>query len=598
MKRHLFLAILLFLAVSPLALQAQSLNCEDAIPVTEGFEMRIEGPGYYIFTATTYDLPIALDYIPDERYTQSPQGLGDFSCSTPGVYDDPNLTLLVQDVNKWGYSMPLEFSFAMLPIEGERPTYRMDVLTEYRDRLGLYGINYDVRAWILVEFFGAGKLTTHQDNTFRDCLASSITIQERDTFSLTPASATEDAYRFPIIQWLNDSVLFRWEGEKPLNIWLGNECDFALDNADPAVLMKFTIDPSTGCDSLFLTSKDLYEISCLTGQTGTNYMRFETTESADLYFTFDPAPAPDNKAIPLRIGEPVALPEGLSPLYCFPVSWLRNGDAMIWRTTAPQSTEMRLYMHDEGIFRVTNDATTASAIYSFAMDDATRVLQWTDREVDALSYANSNTYYYVRFLTNAPADVTLWYWVDQSSSSECVNNSRILSPLDSKRIAANNSGQAYRIPVAQWAERGQDVQMTWEGLSKLTVWIMKTCKGNLKTSNVNYINSMLINYTADNNTRLFTNSEIAGWADLADEDGYIYMRFSVGSEGVVTTQPLNATEQDVVFPKVDSEDVPSEVELLPSDNDESAVAIKLLRDGQLLILRGGQLYTVEGSLLR
>lgn len=612
MNKLILSVLVSMLALLPVSVWAQEMTtemCENAIPVTDGFEMQITEPGYYFFTATTYDLPLSIRFIPNDRYQPSPYGMGDFSCN-PGVYDDPNLTLLVQDVNKWGYSMPLEFGFSMLPIEGELPVYQMDVLTDYRDKMGLYGINYEVRAWIMVQFYGTGSLTTFVDSTYRNCLESSISFERQDTMTITPASALTEAYRFPIIQWLNDSVLFRWTGNQPLHIWLGNECNFELETTDPAVLYRFTIDPATGCDSLFLSSQDIYTMSCISGQTGTNYMRFQSTETADLYFTLDPAPTPDNNAIPLRIGEPVSLPAGLSPLYCFPVSWLDYGDAMIWRTDAPQSTEMRLYLNQSGAFRVTNDSTNASSIYTFMMDDATRVLQWTDREVDALRYANDERYYYVRFLTNAPTDVTLWYWVDQTATSECVNNSRILSPLDSKKIAANNSGQAYRIPVAQWAERGQDVEMTWEGLSNLTVWIMKTCKGNLRTSNVNYINSFLQGYTVGANTHTFTNSELTGWADLADEDGYVYMRFSVGSEGYVKTMPLNATAPDVVFPVVDSDwEIVTPIDFIEWDsekdlqntNDElntntKGLVRKELRNGMLLIRRNGQTYTMEGQL--
>lgn len=601
LKSTLIMALTMMLFTPSALSQEMTIEaCENAIPVQDGFEMRIMEPGYYFFTATTFDLPIALRFIPDERYQPAPQGIGDFSC-TPGEYDDPNLIALVNDVSKWGYSMPLEFGFAMLPIEGELPVYQMDVLTEYRDKMGLYGINYEVRAWIMVYFSGTGSLTTHVDSTYRNCLESSISFKQKDTLTITPTSGTDEAYRFPIIEWLNDSVLFRWNGENPLDIWLANECDFNLSTEDPAVLYKFTIDPATGGDSLFLTSQDLYSISCISGQTGTNYIRFQSSETADLHFTFDPAPAPDNNAIPLRIGDPISLPVGLSPLYCFPVSWLGYGDALIWRTDAEQATEMRLYLSDEGSFRVTNDSTTASSLYTFMMDETTRVLQWTDREVDALRYANDGRYYYVRFLTNSTVETTLWYWVDQSATSECVNNSRILSPLDSKTIAANNSGQAYRIPVAQWAERGQDVQMTWEGLSKLTVWIMKTCKGNLKTSNVNYISSFLQDYAIGENTHTFTNTELSGWADLADEDGYIYMRFSVGSEGKISTSPLNITQPDIIFPIVDSEwEEPMAIEQVISENSEntSDTAVKELHNGKLYIRRNGIVYTVDGCVVR
>ena len=542
--RRPYLLLLALLALQVRPAQAQSLSdleginvCEQAIQVTQGFSMHIDAPGMYFFTATTYDLPLHLYFVVDEvdRYQASPQGYGAFTCT--GVYDNPAFEAAVEKVcQQFGLPMPFPFSFASVPTDDGTVAYDMEAPAQYRDGIALYGFTEEIRAWIGVIFNGPGTLTTYFDESFRACQTAGQTFREKDTIAVTPAMS--DFYRYSIVEWLNDSVLFRWTGAEPIDLMIFNSCDFTVSESDPAYITKLTIDPTTGVDSIFLREQDIQSLSAMPGQTSTNFMAFRASESADLYFTFNPAPTPDANAIPLRLGETVSLPAGLSQLYCFPVRWLAEQEPMIWSTNATDAS-INMYLNPDGLFTSTPDTTSAAAVYAFSSENTTLALLWSWSEVTQLLWTTDGVYYYVQFMSDQPFELTPNYWTNPSIVSDCVSKSRILSPQDRKRVAANNSGQAYRIDVQQWLERNQDVLLTWEGLSKLSIWIMDTCNGNLRYDNPDYIDAFLVNYSAGSNTRLFTHSEIASWADRADADGYIYFRFDVSSEGYVCCAPKN-----------------------------------------------------------
>lgn len=591
MKRHLFLAILLFLAVCPLALQAQEnsgATCDDAIIVTDGFSMHVEEATTLWFTAWTYDLPMTLTFHPDDPYSVSPTGWGDFTCTT-GVYDDPNMIALVRDIDKWGYTMPIEFDFSLSKSVGQGGNeYELIVESNYRTQMSNYGITYDVQAWVKIDFPGPGTLTTQIDQEFRQCRESSHWLSLPDTIEITPATAVEETFTMPLVEWMNDSVRFIWTGDEALAIAMGTQCDFTINATDPALIFYSEIPQSAGPDTLDMTSDLMREFFNMVGEGGVYYLRFATAGTGELMIDYKPAAIPDNNAILLHKGESVALTAGeISPLYCFPVSWLEK--PLEWMSK-PSSANVKMFVHEDGFFSVTSAGVTATHEYTFMPSTGTtRSVCWSQQDVWELEGIAQGQYMYVRFFPAEDVTITPTEWnVDKG----CMSNSILFLPHDSLLVRKDNSVQIYRLPLQQWKERGQDVTLRWTSYNPLTIYIADTCKFNMVASNVHVMYHTSI---PANSTVTIPAATIAGW-NKSDSNGYAYARFLVqATDGVLVSRPANQ-QPDEVFPPLPDE-MPSVPTVVESAMDTETIS-KFLYQGMLLIRRSEQIYTIQGQLWR
>ena len=127
------------------AVAQTGLTCEDPIPVDENYEGTVSGPCTLWYVASTYDLPLNVHFIPDNANSKmSPEVEVDFTC-TPGVYADPKLDSLINLVDDYDVTFPLEMLCDFVLSNG-KVEWDLSVSKIYREQLAEFGIPYNVQA--------------------------------------------------------------------------------------------------------------------------------------------------------------------------------------------------------------------------------------------------------------------------------------------------------------------------------------------------------------------------------------------------------------------------------------------------------------------
>ena len=72
----------------PAYAQKDGSTCYKAIPITKDFQVEITSSQTVWYTAGTFDLPLAVYFIPQNESDPAPEVEMDFSC-TSRVYSDP-----------------------------------------------------------------------------------------------------------------------------------------------------------------------------------------------------------------------------------------------------------------------------------------------------------------------------------------------------------------------------------------------------------------------------------------------------------------------------------------------------------------------------
>jgi hypothetical protein len=139
--------LLVSLAISLVAFaQNDGASCENAIYVDSTFSQVVEPGRTYWYVANTEDLPVMVYFFPDEISEKEPEVYVDFTC-TPGVYDDPNIIKMVEDVAGMDMHFPAAADFKVVDVDGKM-AYCMSYSRELLDILAGYGINYSVPVYV------------------------------------------------------------------------------------------------------------------------------------------------------------------------------------------------------------------------------------------------------------------------------------------------------------------------------------------------------------------------------------------------------------------------------------------------------------------
>ena len=130
MIKKFFAALFVVLFATSMVAQT-GLTCEDPIPVDENYVGVVSGPCELWYTAWTYDLPLNVHFIPDSDNSQiSPEIEVDFTC-VPGVYADPKLDSLINLVDDYDVTFPLELMGDLVTPNGKKE-WNLSVNKSYR----------------------------------------------------------------------------------------------------------------------------------------------------------------------------------------------------------------------------------------------------------------------------------------------------------------------------------------------------------------------------------------------------------------------------------------------------------------------------------
>ena len=510
-----------------LALSAQTsdgLTCENAIRVDSTYTGRIPAAGTYYFTAWTYDLPLTCYFYPDETPISELYLDIDFSC-TPGVYDDVNLRELVDASMGWGIKMPIHFNeFKMDSDENGKTYYSLSVDEVYRELMANFGISYNVQAFVKVVTSSAGNITMAPDSTFRNCVESSKWITLPTNLQVLPSSET---YVLPLADWDNDSVRFVWNGKsEPVQVWMGTNCDFDLTlSGENAAVGQFELLPDAGNgENVFVMTKQMIiDYINYLEKGGIYYVRFISSEGAEIVIEKQPIQGPMADAIRLEVNESVKVDANdVEQVYYFPISWKNRNIQFVSSVNTP----VKAYFANDVVFEANDTESKVIAIKDFANQDGEIQLSLSEKELTALCNAVSGDFVFVKLVANKSTTIAPMYW----DACPCVKTSTEIYTNDYVSIPRRNTNAVWRIYYDDW--KRYDTKLYWEGSSSVKMYLLDTCSGTLVTSGGSTI--LYHQFTVKSgktDTLTITSDQWKSWADRVSEDGYLYFRFNANSVG-------------------------------------------------------------------
>ena len=513
MKKLLFALCALFVATISVA--QSGLTCEDAIVLTKDYQATITGPCEVWYTATTYDLPIHVLFTPfGDNSAKGPSVELDFTC-TPGVYDDPQIDSLVNNLVSDFIELPAKLESELVTGSGKNE-WDLSMTKSYREQLAGFGILYAVRAYVKVTYHEAGTITLSPDSTYKKCMNSAQIVSLDDTIHVS-ANDEETVYVFPYTAWKNDSIRFVWEGDGQANVYVAEqECSFAADESNPYVFSTFAV--AKGAPYKLYSEQMKSYISNHTGE-GIFYAKVVAPSAGKLVVEKIPMAAAEGGAEMLVYGKSVQV-KSSNQLYCFPRTWKAT------QFVAPQGNKIQMLVSTTADFTPLTTDVNVLATHDFAMVEGQRTLQLSSYEMGVITSQATGDYLYVRFLSDAPVQITPAEWV----TSACLDKSYLITPNTEFAVAAKSSSKIFRARYADFSN--YDLTIKWTGNSTLPTYIAETCDFSLSNTNA----ALLIKgfSISRKGTKVIDAATVDAWEPRIPEEGFFFVRFNPNNQGNVT----------------------------------------------------------------
>ena len=557
MKKLFFALVAVLFATSVVA--QTGLTCNDPIPVDENYEGTVDGPCTLWYTASTYDLPLNVHFIPNNVNSRiSPEIEIDFTC-TPGVYADPKLDSLINLVDAYDVTFPLEMMCDYVNANG-KVEWDLSVNKSYREQLAEFGIPYNVQAFIKVKYYESGRITLKPDLTFKNCMESAEYLHLGDTIDVI-ANDAERVFVFPYVDWQEDSIRFVWIGEQSADIYVAvQKCDFEPSVSNDFVWATYTV--SADAPKKLYSSEMKAAIKNNTGG-GLFYGKVVSGVSGKLVVEKIPLASAQGGAILMEYGKPIQIEANdTNALFCFPRTWTATQFQSI------TDFGIKMYVSNTSDFTTTEgDANTLNSFVATATDNM-RLIYLSNKEMVDLTKKSKDDYVYVRFRCASAVSITPNAW----TASDCAGDSYLIVPNEAFAIAANNPDIIYRLRYADYV--GYDMIIKWTGSVTVTPYIADTCHYTLSTTN----SHLVVRPAAGIKKResyTVKSATLDTWASRVDADGYLYVRFKATSVGKITFQ----TEKPV----------PADPEILTNECVESSIK---LNAGDEFVLNLDSAFTV------
>lgn len=256
-KSLLIFALAAFLCSWTGSVQAEEPgeSCLSAIVLGEEYSDSITAGDQTIwYTAWTYDLPLSVYFIPENKEDPAPEVVLDFTCT--GEYKDKNLCeLFCQPNGTFADKVPHHAHLAETVIEGKF-MYYLSIGKTYRDLLLRLGIDYSVQVFVSVTYHGAGFMSIAPDNMFSNCMDGAPFMHNSEELKV---QAKDDSTYWiaPYIQWQDDSIRYIWRGEKPCRIAVATKCDFDPQDNTIDEMVQYTNKPLQPGDTLVVPKEKL-----------------------------------------------------------------------------------------------------------------------------------------------------------------------------------------------------------------------------------------------------------------------------------------------------------------------------------------------------
>lgn len=510
--------LLIFLFGSPRIAFAQyedipGMSCGNPVAVTEDFSIDIPVAGSYWFTAYTYDLPMHARLTVRGEYYEPVKAFVDFGCTT-GSYSDKKLEQVVTSADGWGVAVPMEFEFTRTYNRDENITYYdLEISDSYRELLAQFDVTYNVQAFVNIVTRRSGHADLVPDDSFRSCIERAHWVVHPDSLVLSQATI-DSIFTLPFANWQNDSVRIRWTGkEQDVVVWLGESCDFPLDQYDTRVIDFFRLSPNTYKD---FSAADIKRLIDLNGKGGIYYARMLTTDSAAIIIESKPIEGPLADAIELEKEQTYLVCADEQPQYYY---FRKNWDAHPLLFTASGLAPVTMY------FGTTPDFTISESDQNYL---GSRVFEVTNEgytvclslpELTQYTKQGETDFVFVCFSSASPATITASTW----NPSECVGKTVLLPTEASFEMLATRTYPTYRIRYADWV--AQDMDFCLDGVSRTYFYLGDTCDFRLTTSNAHVLFFQRVD---SRDTLTLTRDTLLSMEHRVDDDGYLYIQFMQG----------------------------------------------------------------------
>ena len=510
-KQILALCALLF---ATFAVAQSGLTCEDAIVLTKDYKATITEPCELWYTANTYDLPINVYFSPvSDNSAFGPDVEMDLTC-IPGVYDDPTVDSLINLVSEFSISLPIRPTIELNTSKG-RNDWEISVNKSYREQLAEFGVLYPIQAYVKVRFYEAGTISLSPDTAFSSCMNSAQIVSLGDTVDVL-ANDDQSVFVFPYSAWKNDSIRFVWVGDGQADVYVAEqECEFTPTSS--YVFDAFTI-ASDAPRKLY--SNQMKDFITNHAGGGIFYAKVVAPSAGKLVVEKIPMAEAAEGAEMLVYGQSTQVVSS-DQLYCFPRTW---GATEI---TAPQGTKIQMFVSaSEKLTASAADANVISVL-DFVVVDGKRTLQLSSAEMNDIIASATSDYLYVRFLADAPVQITPREWV----TSSCLDKSYLISPNTEFAVAAKSSSTVYRVRYADFSN--YDMTIKWTGNSTLPTYIAETCDFSLSNNNAALLVNPMFTISRKGSRTVVAN-DVNAWEPRIAEEGFFFVRFNPNNKGNVT----------------------------------------------------------------
>ncbi|MBO5728629.1 MAG: hypothetical protein J6R43_02185 [Paludibacteraceae bacterium] len=529
MIKKLFLALaVVLMATTAVAQTTLGESCENPIPVDKNYEGVITEPGEYWFTAWSYDLPLNVHFTPDNANSvMSPEVYVDFTC-TPGVYEDHKLDSVINGITSFGLELPVEFACSKIIREG-KVEWDLSIGSNYRDNLTECGITYNVQAMVNVYFPETGKISLKPDTTFTSCMDNSEYVTLGQTFDIM-ANDSDRVFVLPYSEWKKDSVQFAWEGDGSATVWVASlECEFYPSYGSGFVWAGYEI---TSSKPHVLSISDVSDAIKNHDGGGVFFAKVLSANSGKLTIQKAPLSPIQGGATLLEYGKTVEVADS-NQLFCFPRTWK---DAVEFVSSTNYVMEM--YAGNNIEFATSAADTKVLAYYSFFLDNNSRKLQLSYKDLVQLISKATGDYIYVRFKCNKPTTLTPLVWTPLS----CASQSIFLFSGRSIDVPKKSQDLLYRLRYEDW--KGYEMSLDWWANSALPVYIADTCEFTISSSDANVLKYLSVKKKT---VQVISADDVNSWAEGVDSEGFIYVRFNPSADGtlvVTSSRPEPAPEPE------------------------------------------------------
>ena len=509
-------------------------SCADPIVLSDGYSAYFSGARTVWYIANTFDLPLAMDFYPNNPNDPAPELDLDFGC-TPGTYEDSILCSLFCWENGSYISMPYH-DVASADYDGQgQKYYHVEFGEFYRDLLLERGIDYNVQVYVKATFSGSGSLTMAPD-PFNNCMDGHKFMHLGDTVQVQANDADRHVV-VPYVQWQYDSIRYVWSGTEPCLIAIGNKCGFdPTDALDGTIMDGGVVQPGGEFRvSSALLMQYVMDQTNYPNDAGMYFAKFYSTAPGVMKIEKIPAPAPQGEAVLLKYGEETNIGrKDTTTVYAIPDSWIK---AM--QFTTPTDRVFKMYIGQTPDFYTTNAVVT----YQFDRTEDGHQLSLLASDMTSIWQHKlaSEHYLYIRFECSDNTTVlpTLW------TPSACMTKAKRIEPGVQFEVSAKSKA-IYSLYYADWV--GGDMNIAWSvQQSACTFYIADTCDVQTSIGAHTFYSDVAKKATPGSCPMATVDS----WESRVDPDGYLYFLFYSQAKGKIT---MTTSAPEEVDPPCDTYD--------------------------------------------